>query len=482
MLNACSNFQDGETIAFQGRTGPPIFENANLVTPIPEPFQSRFVQFLHLFSRALSVLLLLAVTTALILFGWYTLLAVQAGLYQFKLGIHFVFAFLLISITVITLIMGITLYLRNLHRRLVEAALKESEERYRLVVEGSNEGIWDWDISRNHTYWNSRLFEILGITPTQNLPMQGVFGERLHPDDAERVKQALRNHLEDNIPYEVEFRLLHTSGEYRYCFSRGKALFDERGIPVRMAGMLIDITNRKQTEHHLIKAKSEIEQASHQKDNYLMTLSQEAITSLNNILGFSQMVQADHLEPLGEPRNRYIQNIHYSGQALLNTLKQIQNVIEEEVSRIRIPHERIYLLPFIKELNELLYKPALQKKVELRFEVQPGLQFVEGDPKFLKQVLYLIASNGIQHNKEGGCLHIRIFKTGDNRSIIFQVQDTGIGISPKKLAALLNEPYSDREEIITLSALKKWVELQDGKLNIESTPDIGTLFTLTLPT
>lgn len=138
--------------------------------------------------------------------------------------------------------------------------LKESEERYRLVLEGVNDGIWDWDLSKNEVYWNDRLLEIIGLSRKQFGRTMEALYNRLHPDDKEGIIEAIAAHLEQEIDYNVEFRLLHSNGVYRYCTSQGKAQRNSQGKPLRMAGMISDITERKQAEDALERERLQLRQ------------------------------------------------------------------------------------------------------------------------------------------------------------------------------------------------------------------------------
>jgi len=138
--------------------------------------------------------------------------------------------------------------------------LKESEERYRLVLEGVNDGIWDWDLSKNEVYWNDRLLEIIGLSREQfGRTMEDLYN-RLHPDDKDGIVRAIAAHLEQEIDYNVEFRLLHSNGVYRYCTSQGKAQRNSQGKPLRMAGMISDISDRKQAEDALERERQQLKQ------------------------------------------------------------------------------------------------------------------------------------------------------------------------------------------------------------------------------
>lgn len=143
---------------------------------------------------------------------------------------------------------AVRLYRAEMQAKQAQEQLKESEERYRLVVEGSNDCIWDWDIQTNHIYWNDRFYQITGLSGNDRPDTYKAFFELLHPDDRPFVRAALVAHLEHNEEFDIEVRLAYVSGEYRYCICRGKAQRDAHGKPFRMAGIISDITERKRAE------------------------------------------------------------------------------------------------------------------------------------------------------------------------------------------------------------------------------------------
>ena len=150
------------------------------------------------------------------------------------------------------------------HRAELQAAeanrkLRESEERYRLVLEGSNDGVWDWYICQNEVFCNDRLFEILGISREELGTAYDAFYRLIHPDDRPKVLRAITNHLERGESFDVEFRLRHRSGEYCYCTSRGKAQRDAQGALFRMSGIITDISGRKRAEEKIVSLNRSLE-------------------------------------------------------------------------------------------------------------------------------------------------------------------------------------------------------------------------------
>lgn len=133
----------------------------------------------------------------------------------------------------------------------VEQALKESEERFELAVTGSSDGLWDWDISTGKEWWSPRFYALLGYEDHAFDPTYEQFKDILHPQDKDRVFEVVRAHLEEHEPYDVECRLQLKNGDYRWFHTRGQAVRDEHGQPVRMAGSVQDITEQKNAEEAL---------------------------------------------------------------------------------------------------------------------------------------------------------------------------------------------------------------------------------------
>ncbi|XXX74739.1 PAS domain-containing protein [Sorangium sp. So ce134] len=141
--------------------------------------------------------------------------------------------------------------------RRAEAALRRSEARYRLFAEGSNEGIWFWNIREDTTEWSDRMLEMMGVSREAWGGTFMSFFERMHPDDRSRMQAALKAHLEERRPFAIEYRLRHEDGEYRDVFTRGMAEWDERGVPFQMAGGATDITEQKRHQA-MLKERLEI--------------------------------------------------------------------------------------------------------------------------------------------------------------------------------------------------------------------------------
>ncbi|OGO26689.1 MAG: hypothetical protein A2W33_07900 [Chloroflexi bacterium RBG_16_52_11] len=135
----------------------------------------------------------------------------------------------------------------------VQDALRVSEERYALAVNGANDGIWDWDLKNNEIYYSPRWKKMLGFEDDEIGFSPQEWFNRIHPQDVDRFKLDLAAHLDrTTTSFENEHRLLHKDGTYRWILSRGLAVWDENGIALRMAGSQSDITDRKYAEERLL--------------------------------------------------------------------------------------------------------------------------------------------------------------------------------------------------------------------------------------
>jgi diguanylate cyclase (GGDEF)-like protein/PAS domain S-box-containing protein len=152
-------------------------------------------------------------------------------------------------------IIGISAICQDItERKATEEALRTSEERYALAAEGSNAGLWDWDLKTNSIYFSARWKAMVGSDVEQIADSPDEWFIRIHPDETERVRAELESHLKNDIPhFESEYRILHADGTYHWMIARGIALRDVQGLPYRVAGSQTDITERKSAEEKLLK-------------------------------------------------------------------------------------------------------------------------------------------------------------------------------------------------------------------------------------
>ena len=126
----------------------------------------------------------------------------------------------------------------------------------------------------------------------------------MHPDDGEVFDQVLDDHIKLQKPFDVEYRIRHRNGSWVWIRGRGHMTFDERGMPMRMSGTNMCITELKQAQHRVLTAKEQAETANRAKSDFLSSMSHELRTPLNAILGFSQLLESDLL--FSEQRNNVV--------------------------------------------------------------------------------------------------------------------------------------------------------------------------------
>ena len=144
-------------------------------------------------------------------------------------------------------------------RRHAEIGQQESEERFELAVRGTNVGIWDWDLRTDRVYFSPRWKNIIGYGPDEIPNDFAEWEKRLHPDDRERALATVRDYLEGRSKeYELEHRLRHKDGSYRWILARGAAVFDEKGRPYRMVGSHLDTTRRHEAEEQLRESRAQL--------------------------------------------------------------------------------------------------------------------------------------------------------------------------------------------------------------------------------
>ncbi len=145
-----------------------------------------------------------------------------------------------------------------IQRRQTEEALRKSEERFQLAIRGTSAGIWDWDLATNTVYFSPRWKSILGYTEDEIAHDFCEWESRLHPVDRQRALDTVQDYLSGKTRnYELEHRLRHKDGSYRWILARGAVVRDDDGVPFRMVGSHLDITERKQLEsdvrHHEVE-------------------------------------------------------------------------------------------------------------------------------------------------------------------------------------------------------------------------------------
>ncbi|MEG3921623.1 PAS domain S-box protein [Microcoleus sp. T3_A4] len=376
-------------------------------------------------------------------------------------------------------------------RKRAEIALAESEEKYRHLVETSQDIIWSCDAEGHLTFVNQAVKQIYGYEPEEMLGCS--FSDFLAPGEIDWKWELQQRLLTGKTVFQYENIVLGKDGRKIDVNTKAIARMDAEGNIIGTTGTASDITERKQAEIVLQKAKEEADRANRAKSEFLSNMSHELRTPLNAILGFSQLLARD--PDLGADQQQYLGIIIQSGEHLLVLINNILQMSKIEVGLVTLNNSTFNLHKMLKNTENMLKLQAQKKGLQLIFDCPADLpQYIETDESKLRQVLINVVGNAIKFTAEGG-VNLRLkhelvknkispgISPSENCSLLFEVEDTGSGISAEEMNNLF-KPFAQTESGkkaqegtgLGLPISKQFVQLMGGKMTVTSTLGRGSIF------
>lgn len=396
------------------------------------------------------------------------------------------------SIAVVLLMLFNAYLLRVQSKRsAAEIALGEQEEIFRLAIEGTQDGVFDWNIKTGDVFYSEQFIAMLGYEPSDFKGTADDFFSRLHPDEKQDVQEHIDLYMDGQLSeYDNTFRMKSKSGRWIWINSRAKMIKDDRHHPVRMVGAHTDVSAAKEYEQRLQDAKTKAEEASRAKSDFLAHMSHEIRTPLTTISGAAEIL-SQNKEGFDEKKQKLVEVLNSSALTLKDLIADVLDFSKIESGELELEESAFDLVDAFEHIVSIMAVRATEKKLGFRvdYESVKDLRFY-GDSIRIRQILINLIGNAIKFTEEGH-VFVRVSNTKKAHAPVLQidVEDTGIGIG-KDQFDLVFERFKQADASVSrkyggtglgLPISKKLAHLMGGDIQVDSTLGKGSTFSLILP-
>ncbi len=335
--------------------------------------------------------------------------------------------------------------------------------------------------------FNTTWLKFTGRTLEQELGDGWAAG--VHPDDLERCIQVYNDSFDQRVPFSMDYRLRHISGEYRWVLDDGSPRYDKNGLFIGYIGHCLDISRIKKVEQELELSRHAAEVANRAKSEFLANMSHEIRTPMNGVIGMTQLLR---YTALTHEQAEYLDNLELSGNNLLALINDILDLAKIESGKIELEFSDFNFSLCIHDVVNIQSARIRQKGLLLSIDIQKQLpELVMGDVLRLKQILMNLLGNAIKFT-ETGSISIKALLIGQDKDQIkvrLSVQDTGIGMTTEAMERIF-KPFEQADSSVTrkyggsglgLTICRRLTELMGGRIWAESSLGQGSTFFVELP-
>jgi len=364
--------------------------------------------------------------------------------------------------------------------RSLERELQIQRERLEMVLSSIGIGFWYIDLPFAQLNWDHQVRAHFGLPPDTEVTIE-TFYEHLHPEDRERVAKAIEDAVEQNVSYDIEYRVI-TGGKIRWIRAIGAA-FD--GEPRRFDGITLDITHAKRTEEALRSAHQKAVGENQLKSEFLANVSHEIRTPMVGLLGILDFLLKTELD---KEQTEYVQTLIDCAESLRRVVDDVLALSRLEAGKLELQPEPCDLPALLRSCRELFMTRSREKNLDLKLDIGPELPtWIEADRARLLQILNNLLSNAVKFTEEGSViLRARVV---EDDSLLLEVEDSGMGIPQTSLDKIF-DPFVQVDASTSrtyggtglgLSIVRRLAHLMEGRVWAESRVGSGSKFSLVLP-
>ncbi|HWH84465.1 MAG TPA: CHASE domain-containing protein [Burkholderiaceae bacterium] len=370
-------------------------------------------------------------------------------------------------------------------REVAEGALRESEQRFRNILNNVPIGVIYTDLRGNVKQTNPRFCELTGYSDAELLRMS--LADYTHPEDMVQDVDLMAQLVRGEIPmYRRHKRYIARNGATVWVQATVSLLRDANAKPRSIVGVVEDITEHLKLEE-AERAREAAEASNRAKSEFLSRMSHELRTPLNAMLGFAQLLELDPRHPLSDAQRPWVGQIQQAGWHLLEMINDVLDLSRIESGNLRLQIETLDLTELLDATLAMVDADAQQRDIVISQEFDPGTTTLLGDATRVKQILTNLLSNAVKYNSDAGRIHVSSRLAG-TEAVEIVVTDTGLGMTAAQLAELF-QPFNrlGRERSaqqgtgIGLVISQRLAELMGGSLRARSVAGQGSAFILTLP-
>ncbi|MEQ8538345.1 MAG: ATP-binding protein [Coleofasciculus sp. D1-CHI-01] len=376
-----------------------------------------------------------------------------------------------------------------IERKRIEEQLRTSEEQLRQLTENIREVFFLTTPDFSQMIYISPVYQEVWGRSTKSLYEQpSSWLESIHPEDRDRVTQALHKQSLGEANFQEEYRIVRPDGSVRWMGVRAFPVVNEAGITIRIAGIAEDITERQRVQAELLNALAQEKELSDLKSRFITVTSHEFRTPLTTIHSSAELLEHYRHKWSDEKQLMHLHRIQTSVKYMTKLLNDVLILGKADAGKLALSLEPIDLEVFcatlVKELQLNLQKHSV---INISYEWKATLdaQEIYLDKQLLQQILEDVLSNAIKYSSSEETIEVKL--KGNREQITLEIRDRGIGI-PLEDQDRLFEAFHRGTNVGTipgtglgLAIVKRCVDIHQGDIHINSTIGVGTTVTVTLP-